>query len=120
PPTRASKVLAAFSARYMISLRSLPIALALFGASLGAQPTSITPLTPKQRKEAAAAPSVVSPAPTRGVHDRAELEAFLDGVMAANLRDKHVSGATVSVVKDSALLFPDGYGYGAVPKQTTV
>jgi len=49
----------------MISLRSLPIALALFGASLGAQPTSIRPLTPKQTKEAAAAPSIVAPAPTR-------------------------------------------------------
>jgi len=120
PPTRASKVLAAFSARYMISLRSLPIALALFGASLGAQPTSIRPLTPKQTKEAAAAPSIVAPAPTRGVHDRAELEAFLDGVMAANLRDKHVAGATVSVVKDGALLFAKGYGYSDVAKRAPV
>src|ERR1041385_7007902 len=35
---------------------------------------------------------------TRGLRDRAELEAFMDGIMTAQLRDKHVAGATVSVV----------------------
>src|ERR1043166_1931849 len=30
----------------------------------------------------------------RGLRDRGELEAFIDGVMQANLRDKHVAGAT--------------------------
>jgi len=105
----------------MITHRWLPIVLGLLGASLGAQPTSIRPLTPKQAKETpAVAPSVVAPAPARGVHDRAELEAFLDGVMAANLRDKHVAGATVSVVKDGALLFAKGYGYADVAKRAPV
>jgi len=105
----------------MIKLRWLPIAFGLFAASLGAQPTSIRPLTPKQAKESPAAePSTVAPAPARGVHDRAELEAFLDGVMAANLRDKHVAGATVSVVKDGALLFAKGYGYADVAKRAPV
>ncbi|HVE32805.1 MAG TPA: hypothetical protein VNC18_04560, partial [Gemmatimonadaceae bacterium] len=71
----------------MIKHRWLPIALGLLGASLSAQATSIRPLTPKQAKEIpTAAPSTVAPAPGRGVRDRAELEAFLDGVMAANLR----------------------------------
>ena len=50
----------------------------------------------------------------RGVRDRAELEAFLDGVMVANIRDKHVAGATVAVVKDGAILFTKGYGYADV------
>jgi len=105
----------------MIKLRWLPIAFGLFAASLGAQPTSIRPLTPKQAKESPAAePSTVAPAPARGVHDRAELEAFLDGVMAANLRDKHVAGATVSVVKDGALLFAKGHGYADVAKRASV
>src|SRR5262249_59801264 len=56
----------------------------------------------------------------RGVGDRAELEAFLDGVMLANLRDKHVAGATISVVKDGALLFAKGYGFADVARRQPV
>jgi CubicO group peptidase (beta-lactamase class C family) len=105
----------------MINYRCLPIVLGLLGASLGAQPTSIRPLTPNQTKETpAATPATIAPAPGRGVRDRAELEAYLDGVMAANMRDKHVAGATVAVVKDGALLFAKGYGYANVAKRTPV
>jgi CubicO group peptidase (beta-lactamase class C family) len=56
----------------------------------------------------------------RGVADRAELEAFLDGVMTAHLRDKHVAGATVSLVKDGALFFAKGYGYADVAARKPV
>ena len=100
---------------------SLVAIVGMFASVASAQPTSIRPLTPKQAKESPAAePSTVAPAPGRGVRDRAELEAFLDGVMAANLRDKHVAGATVSVVKDGALLFAKGYGYSDVAKRAPV
>jgi CubicO group peptidase (beta-lactamase class C family) len=102
----------------MFKFRCLPVALGLLGSSLAAQPTSIRPLTPKQATESPTA--VTAPAPARGVRDRAELEAFLDGVMAANLRDKHVAGATISVVKDGALLFAKGYGYADVAKRAPV
>src|SRR4051812_37204163 len=61
-----------------------------------------------------------SGAHARGLRDRAELEAFLDGVMAANLRDNHVAGATVSVVKDGALFFTKGYGYADVERRKPV
>src|ERR1051325_2323891 len=71
----------------------------LCGSIIQAQPTP----TQVRRPETATTPAPV--VPNRGVHDRAEVEAFLDGVMAANLRDKHVAGATVAVVKDGALLF---------------
>jgi CubicO group peptidase (beta-lactamase class C family) len=102
----------------MFKFRCLPVALGLLGSSLAAQPTSIRPLTPKQATESPTA--VTAPAPVHGVRDRAELEAFLDGVMAANLRDKHVAGATISVVKDGALLFAKGYGYADVAKRAPV
>jgi CubicO group peptidase (beta-lactamase class C family) len=46
-----------------------------------------------------------------GVDSRAEVEAFVDAAMAEDLREHHVSGATVSVVKDGELLFAEGYGY---------
>ena len=49
-------------------------------------------------------PADTTVAPVRGPHDKAEVEAFLDGVMAAYLRDKHIAGITVSVVRDGSLL----------------
>ncbi len=58
--------------------------------------------------------------PTRGLRGPAELEAFLDGFMATALRDKHVAGATVSVVKDGKLYFAKGYGYADWDKQVPV
>ena len=87
---------------------------------LAAQPTSIHPLVPNQRKEQVAAPVPAAPASARGVQDRAELAAFLDGVMAANMRDKHVAGATVAVVKDGALFYAKGYGYSDVARRARV
>jgi CubicO group peptidase (beta-lactamase class C family) len=41
----------------------------------------------------------------------AEVEAFLDGLVAAQLEAYTVPGATVSVVQDGELLFAKGYGY---------
>lgn len=46
-----------------------------------------------------------------GPADPAELETFLDGVMAAGLEAHHVPGAVVAVVKDDALFFAKGYGF---------
>lgn len=99
---------------------SLPIV--LFVASrVTAQPSSIRPLAPSAaHKEQLAGPAPAVPAAARGVRDRDELAAFLDGVMAANLRDKHVAGATVAVVKDGALFFAKGYGYSDVAHRTPV
>ncbi|MFP5355039.1 MAG: serine hydrolase domain-containing protein, partial [Gemmatimonadota bacterium] len=60
------------------------------------------------------------PAPTRGPRDPAEVEAFMDGLMTAWMRDKHIAGTTVSVVRDGKLLFAKGYGYADVAKRTPV
>ena len=103
--------------------RSLPFVLLLaVAAAAAAQPPSIKPLVPTPRKEQqqALGPAPAVPAAVRGVHDRAELAAFLDGVMAANLRDKHVAGATVAVVKDGALFYAKGYGYSDVARRAPV
>jgi CubicO group peptidase (beta-lactamase class C family) len=61
-----------------------------------------------------------SPATSRGVRDRAELEAFIDGIMAGQLRRQHVAGAVVAVVKDGALLLAKGYGYADVERRKPV
>src|SRR5690349_18743360 len=104
----------------MMTLRSFVLVLAV-AAPLGAQPTSVRPLVPSPRKEQQVlAPSAPLPVVGRGVRDRGELAAFLDGMMAANLRDKHVAGATVAVVKDGAVFYANGYGYADVARRTPV
>jgi CubicO group peptidase (beta-lactamase class C family) len=47
----------------------------------------------------------------QGPTDPQELEAFIDGVMAAQMEAYHIPGATISVVKDGKLFFAKGYGY---------
>jgi CubicO group peptidase (beta-lactamase class C family) len=99
----------------------LPI-VCLLASRAAAQPTSIRPLVPAtpRKEQQLPGPAPAVPASARGVRDQAELAAFLDGVMAANLRDKHVAGATVAVVKDGALLYAKGYGYSDVAHRTAV
>ena len=45
------------------------------------------------------------------INDPAALEAFLDGVISTQLKQYHIAGATVAVVKDGALLLAKGYGF---------
>jgi CubicO group peptidase (beta-lactamase class C family) len=49
-----------------------------------------------------------------GPTDPAELEAFLDPLMRAQMDENHIAGAAVSVVKDGKLLFARGYGLADV------
>jgi CubicO group peptidase (beta-lactamase class C family) len=60
---------------------------------------------------ALAASTTLHPAPASGLTDAHDLETFMDGVMAAQLKDDHIPGATISVVKDGKILFAKGYGY---------
>ncbi len=59
-------------------------------------------------------------AQVRGLRDSAEIEAFIDGTMAAFMLDKHIAGVTVSVVKNGALFFAKGYGYADVAAKKPV
>jgi CubicO group peptidase (beta-lactamase class C family) len=103
-----------------LALLSFAAPLALPALALS-QPTSVRPLIPSApRGEQGTVRPAAAPAATRGVRDRAELQAFLDGVMIANLRDKHVAGATVAVVKDGQLFFAKGYGYSDVATRAPV
>jgi CubicO group peptidase (beta-lactamase class C family) len=47
----------------------------------------------------------------RGFKDLAEMEAFVDGVIAAQLEFLHIPGAAVAVVADGKVYFAKGYGY---------
>ena len=79
-------------------------------------------------QDPAETPAVVTPAlettataeAAAGLSDRADLEAFLDGVMAAHMPSRDIPAATISVVKDGRLLFAKGYGFADREKKTPV
>ena len=52
--------------------------------------------------------------------DPVELGAFIDDVMASEMKTNRFPGAVVSVVKDGQLFFQKGYGYADFEKQTPV
>jgi CubicO group peptidase (beta-lactamase class C family) len=58
--------------------------------------------------------------PAAGPTDPAELEAFMDGVIEAQLEAYHLAGATVAVVKDGAVFFAKGYGYADIKERKRV
>jgi CubicO group peptidase (beta-lactamase class C family) len=47
----------------------------------------------------------------QGPTDPAEMEAFLDKELGREMKNRHIAGAAVSVVKDGKLFFAKGYGY---------
>ena len=65
-------------------------------------------------------PVTTGAATPRGPTNPAEVEAFIDGLVTAYRRDKHIAGVMVAVVRDTALLFTKGYGYADVDKRTPV
>jgi len=52
--------------------------------------------------------------------DPAELEAYLDELMAELMEEHHIAGAAVSVVKDGELFFAKGYGSADLENGTPV
>ena len=55
-----------------------------------------------------------------GLSDPQELGSFLDGIMTAHLKDHHIPGATLAVVKDGKIFFKKGYGYADIDKRLPV
>jgi CubicO group peptidase (beta-lactamase class C family) len=55
-----------------------------------------------------------------GPTDPAELEAFIDGMMAAHMPSRDIPAATIAVVKDGELFFAKGYGYADREKKIPV
>ncbi len=52
--------------------------------------------------------------------DTVRLQAFMDGVIKTHLRDKHIAGATVSIVQNGKVLLAKGYGFADVKAQQKV
>ena len=64
--------------------------------------------------------SVNGTPPGNGPSDPAEVAAFFDQVMPANLAKYNIPGATVAVVKDGRIVFAKGYGYNDIGNRTPV
>ena len=71
------------------------------------------PAEPADAKPAAVDPAASS-GERHGPTDPTELEAFVDGIMATHLKDKHIAGATIAFVVDNKPFFAKGYGYADV------
>lgn len=52
--------------------------------------------------------------------DTLALEAFMDGVLTATLRDKNIAGATLSIIKDGKPVLVKGYGFSDEAKRVPV
>lgn len=55
-----------------------------------------------------------------GPTNSAEMETFLDDLLAREMAENHIPGAAVSVVKDGKLFFAKGYGYADVDRKIPV
>lgn len=58
--------------------------------------------------------------PKRAPQDRAEVEAFFDGVIGAQKQAHHINGVTIALIADGKVLFAKGYGYAEVAKNRPV
>ena len=88
------------------------------GLVLAAVLLIVSTVTMAQETPPLAAPGeTVTP---QGPQSLADLEAFLDGIMAAHMRTQHIAGATVCVVKDGRIFLAKGYGYANVKDKKPV
>ncbi|HEX2993227.1 MAG TPA: serine hydrolase, partial [Anaerolineales bacterium] len=55
-----------------------------------------------------------------GITTAAEMEAFLDGVIDSQMKENHVPGAVVTVVKDGVVFLSKGYGYADLETRVPV
>ena len=110
-----SQILSARHARgYLTILTGLLLLVALFciGWAQPSHPSS-APVKPP-------VPAAFVPTPPGTAHEMTatDLEAFLDGLMPAQLEREDVAGAEVAVVKDGQVIFAKGYGYSDMAKRT--
>jgi CubicO group peptidase (beta-lactamase class C family) len=94
----------------MMTVALTPVLMLLTVGSVGAQDRGIGAGGRVSR------PSPESQVPT----NRAELEIFLDGLLAQEMDEHHIAGAAVSVVKDGQLLFAKGYGHADLENEVLV
>jgi CubicO group peptidase (beta-lactamase class C family) len=78
--------------------------------------STVGPAIAQENRVASGRNVPAAPSLAHGPTDPAELESFLDGLLAQEMEEFHIAGAAVSVVKDGKLFFAKGYGYADVEK----
>ena len=104
----------------MIRFRALLVAAIACAVSAQAQPpqTAVAPKPAPAPAEAKPAPTVLSP-PSHAL-EKADLEAFFDGIVPLQLERSDAAGATVLVRKDGKELLKKGYGFSDITKKKSV
>ena len=102
---------------YPATATGLLLLVTLFCIGTWAQPSR--PSSPSVKPSV---PAAVAPVPPATGHEMtgADLEAFLDGLMPAQLEREDIAGAVIAVVKNGQVLFAKGYGYSDMSKRTPV
>ncbi len=116
PPSRKDSGRSGVLRWLMAFLILLAIVLAAGSPGLAQAPPDLSSRAPEGSTEGA---SEETPA-NRGPTDGREVEAFLDQVLARQLEEYQIPGATVSVVKDGKILFAEGYGQADIEAQKPV
>jgi len=107
----------------MTRLRTLILLLAL---SILVPALALPAQVPVPQKSAAPVAASVSPqssaTPPPSTHplEKADLEAFFDGLVPLQMERSDVAGATVLVMKDGTELLKKGYGYSDITKKSPV
>src|SRR6476619_3470358 len=93
------------TARYLV-LQGTLLLLAEVALAQGPAPSPLLAPAPASSP----LPIVSAPSPTAEL-TRADLEPFLDGLIASQIENRDVAGAVVAVVKDDETLLSKGYGF---------
>jgi CubicO group peptidase (beta-lactamase class C family) len=80
----------------------------------------VTPALAQENRVALSRNVPTAPSQGQGPTDPAELETFLNGLLAQEMEEFHIAGAAVAVVKDGQLFFTKGYGYADLENKTPV
>ena len=102
----------------MFQIRSFRLILAIGASLCPAVASSQVPAAPSAPSSSPTAK--ITPSPPHAVLDKADLEAFLDGIIPLQLERADIAGATVLVMKDGQILLKKGYGYTDFKKKTPV
>jgi len=97
------------------------LVLCLFLPALAQPPQVPTPpKTAPNATIASATPAATTPAPAAHPLEKADLEAFFDGLVPLQMERSDVAGATVLVMKDGQELLKKGYGFSGLAKKSPV
>jgi CubicO group peptidase (beta-lactamase class C family) len=103
---------------FLLVLASSVTLAALAAHSQVSSPAPHKPVAPVNAAESQQA--TAKPAPAPHVLEKADLEAFFDGLVPLQMERSDVAGASVLVMKDGQTLLKKGYGYAEVKKKSPV